>query len=1148
MKSFQVLDRNQKIHRNYFLEASAGTGKTFSIENIVVRLLVEKEELDFEKILVVTFTRAATRDLKVRIRANIENALAYLQGQETPPDYLQSIIEKGLLEVTHARKRLERALFCFDQAQIFTIHSFCARMLNEYVFEGGLRLDAISMDDPLPRTKMLAIVRDFFRTGINPKEYSEEEINLVLADFYGDLEKLENTLLDTICKGIDIEEVPPLSKQLDDFNAEMLALKKEYGMTSEAILQDFYLLAPLYRGLRDKKRQLKKEVIDKVTRFANLFDLEVWKEEEYNTLVADQLFLSTAFAPENMGSRSASQNIGKINIPNLSSVIRKHLSRFVSPTIIFARLACDCQKLFRKYLEKEEKFGFDEILKAMKDALANRDFLQNVQSKYKAAIVDEFQDTDPMQWEIFQQLFLGSGYLYLVGDPKQSIYAFRQADIYTYLSASKLLGEENLASLDTNYRSHPSLIHALNTLFATSNSPRLMPLPHLNQDMPYPEVKSPPNAVERGFSDGRGSVHFYIAEEASAATYPLEKMEQDHFFPFMVQEIQRLSKEDGIPLNQFTVLVSDRFQGKRVAAFLNRANIPTLLQRSGSLAESSALAAFRELLQAVFSPRNLSSLKTALGGKVIRWTHEQVRELEDSSKLEKILYQFHRLKRALYSEGIASFYQQMMHTCWHEDGCTVVEFLLSQEDSAEFYSDFQQIAEILFEFENSIRSTPEALLAFLDDFKTLFLNDDNRTKRLTDLTKNAVNIMTLHASKGLEFDVVFTLGLVKRSKAPEQLVPLLRNDHRCLVAVPDKGMTEYQKHCLEVDAEKIRQLYVGMTRAKVRLYTPVMIVPKSKNVSLGCASPMELFLARLGHPPIEQKDLYSRIHGYNGEPLREFIDKLPKETSITYTLLNTTPSIISSGEEEDQADLQEPNNVEIPGAEKYMHSFTSLSSVHAHKPSTISEAPHDFYAERKTPHTLPSGSETGNLLHKCLESIPLSIFKNVKQPSELQEIVRPYVIGNKYKEWNLVICEILFNAVYTSLEDGLRIVDIDPKQCFHETEFLYGSEIEKAPGYIKGFVDLIFEHRGKYYILDWKSNWLGPQYESYKKENLKNAMQEHNYFLQAQLYTEALQRYLRLVDPRPFKEIFGGVFYLYLRGLHPNFGNEFGVYHPRKCS
>ncbi|MFQ5729895.1 MAG: 3'-5' exonuclease, partial [Waddliaceae bacterium] len=580
--------------------------------------------------------------------------------------------------------------------------------------------------------------------------------------------------------------------------------------------------------------------------------------------------------------------------------------------------------------------------------------------------------------------------------------------------------------------------------------------------------------------------------------------------------------EDAIPLNQFAVLVADRFQAARTSDYLKQYNIPCITQRSGSLTESPALSALIDILKGVLNPYHESSLKTALGGKIIRWTHNQVRELVNPEKLEKVLYPFLELKRTLINDGMTSFYQHLMQTSWHEDGLTILERLLSQEGSAEFYHDLQQIAEILFEYEITHRPAPEGYLGFLGQFKTLFQDDDKRVMKLLDPTKQAVNIMTLHGSKGLEFDIVFTLGLLKRTRVPEQFLPLKKDNHRYLGVVHDKTQQEYKQHCFELDAEKIRQLYVGMTRARYRLYNPVAIVPRSKSVKLGCASPMELFLGKLENSV--------------AQGLCHFLDTLPEDVRMTYTLLHETPSILTSDNEKEQVDLQQPPKVTIPGTEKYIHSFSSLNTK-TPAPFSDKNPPHDFFAEVKTPHTLPSGSETGNLLHKCLEKLPSGFL----QPSELKDVIKPYLLKKKYQEWDFVLAEMLYNAMSTPLAEGLRLADVDPNKCFRETEFLYECGVKNAPGYLKGFIDLVFEYQDKYYLLDWKSNWLGSECQDYREEVLMKAMEEHNYYFQAQLYKDALKRYLRVIDNRPFEEIFGGVFYVFLRGLNPQFGNQFGV-------
>ena len=166
-KQFDVLDRSLNIHRNYLLEASAGTGKTFSIQNLVIRLLVEENtDLSLDKILIVTFTRAATRDLKIRIRANIAESIKCLEGKHVKlgqiPDYLKVYLENGELAINKAKKSLQQALFQFDQAQIYTLHSFCARMLRQFSMEGDMPIHAFSEDKPLCQSDLISVIRDYF--------------------------------------------------------------------------------------------------------------------------------------------------------------------------------------------------------------------------------------------------------------------------------------------------------------------------------------------------------------------------------------------------------------------------------------------------------------------------------------------------------------------------------------------------------------------------------------------------------------------------------------------------------------------------------------------------------------------------------------------------------------------------------------------------------------------------------------------------------------------------------------------------------------------------------------------------------------------------------------------------------------------------
>ena len=457
MKQFNVLDRNLVLHQHYLLEASAGTGKTFSIQNIVVRLLIEpqvetrsegkdgpSEPLLLQKILVVTFTRAATRDLKMRIRSNIEQALSDLQSWQSDhlipamaPDYLKGCMERGEAAVLQACKRLQQALFTFDYAPIFTIHSFCARMLRQFALESDMGLHSLAGDEALSQSEVMEIIRDFFRTGIRIENYSPAQLEILLKE-----DPCQRKLMRLIQGLYSFPSFPPFKELYLKVTKALFLLKSSLALNSENLISDFKTQASAYRN--HKGAETKIDTLTKVIRFAKLFDREEWSTQEVDGLIRDGLIWLKALDPHLLKGKPPNEDL--LHYPTFSACLRESLAMLIHEAGDFphllARLGGDCQKLLRRFQREEEKLSHDDVLRKMHEALDRGSFLGKVRAHYQAAIIDEFQDTDPLQWQIFSRLFLSDyprwkGYLYLVGDPKQSIYSFRQADIYTYLEAAK---------------------------------------------------------------------------------------------------------------------------------------------------------------------------------------------------------------------------------------------------------------------------------------------------------------------------------------------------------------------------------------------------------------------------------------------------------------------------------------------------------------------------------------------------------------------------------------------------------------------------------------------------------------------------------------------------------------------------------------
>ncbi|HEV8052688.1 MAG TPA: UvrD-helicase domain-containing protein, partial [Parachlamydiaceae bacterium] len=842
--------------------------------------------------------------------------------------------------------------------------------------------------------------------------------------------------------------------------------------------------------------------------------------------------------------------------PTLLALLRENLDPLVSKVrheaSIYSRLAGDCQKFVRRYQEQEEVFGHNDLLVQMRKAIDKPLFANQVRSNYAAAIVDEFQDTDPVQWEIFSQLFVPEnhawkGRLHLVGDPKQSIYAFRQADIYTYLDAAQKLGTGAVSTLGTNFRSHSSLIDALNILF--SSAADTFALPKLSGSLQYRDVNAGRKDAASVFS-GKPSLLFWeVRYERKKGKIPLKDMETDFLFSAIVKEILLLNEQEGIRFGQFAILISDQYQAARVCEYLREHDIPVKNQRGADFTFSHAVAEMRDLLNGVLNYGNTSSLNVALAGRLIGMAHWELQLLEDEETLFRIVKQLDGLKSILNQSGFAAFFSAFMRSSWHPDGKCVLVRLLKETNGLQFLREWQDLSDLLIAEEQSRNLFPHGVVAFLDELEELSRNEDERIKVYLNPDEDGVSVMTTHISKGLEFDIVIALGLInEREQKTNDLIALEMQNGFSLCSVEDKNDPRYLKFCEESDAEKMRQLYVALTRAKDRMYVPFAVDEDTKEVPVGSASPLDLFIAKLDKAPTDYAGLYSRIAAEDGSTIARVVARYPDKFGLEVLQKQLTP--LPKRKPASSPLLEAPGHIKIPSQLQSIQSFTSLSHTKTAGSQDTGNAlivPHDFISDDKNEHTLPSGSDTGVLLHKIFENVSFDLVKNMSSPMELNDLIVPYLRGTAYEAWEDAIATIIFKTLKSKLsKNGFCLADVDPKKIYRETEFLYPcdpksrmlNDATALPGYLKGVVDVFFEHDGKFYLLDWKSNWLGPTQDYYQPKHLEAAMKANNYDLQAAIYREAFERYLKIFDKRPFEDIFGGIIYLFVRGV----GSDSGIY------
>lgn len=1021
MTRFDPLAIDAPILGKHLLEASAGTGKTFSIEHIFIRLLLESS-LDLEEILVVTFTRASTRELTKRIKAALEEAIRFLETRNSPWEYLTLWEEKAV----EAKLRLKMALQCFERGQIFTIHGFCYRMLKEFSFEANV---SFSMKDPekigSPK-KLKKEALEFLEKKIDPKRLSPEQLSLLLKK-YRSLEALANFLIRS-----EKERPTPFSSLHDRFI--QLIKKVPYKPDEEKALLDYLALEQNYKKAGKKKDPLPqiKALIQALHDPENpLFFRRLLKEK-------GNVFSFLSKENEKVKTKPVA-----LFYPGLFEALS-----FLAPLI---REGSDessiCKTLAFLWHEKKEErfpdewFHPDEIIRKMQEALSRPLFVDKVQEKYRALIIDEFQDTDPFQWQIFQTLFLGRlekglKALYFVGDPKQSIYRFRKADIYTYIEAKKLLGEKSLYSLDTNFRSSKELVEALNALFEGF----FFSLPKKGEKILYAPVRSGRD-LPMDFQDGKGAVHAIVVEGKG-------DFFEEGLLPYAALEIERLSQEGYTP-SSFAILVKDRYQAEKALSLLQKRDIPAFAKSHTPIGRSETFKAIEELFYAAFFPNDLSYARALEVGPFAEFP------IPDLETLEK---------------GLVPFFQKL------------------QIEKIDFLDpfDLKQIVEELLFWEAKEGFSKEGLFDFLEEFKKLGIEEGGR--RRGEARKEAVQILTLHISKGLEFDIVFALGVASLPPDPEE-----------------------EKE--EYEAEKERQLYVALTRAKKRVYFPALLERREK-----------------GRSPIDC--LIEKKKG----PLLTFFEELKNKVSFTYEKLPLPYPIFwenqgEKGEKKERKRGEKKSPFFFP---QYIHSFTTLSLVKQRE--SLEPLSSSLYTE----HTIPRGKETGVFLHGIFEKIFSSPDPIWKDREKLERLIKEELFFTPFLPWEGAIFQMVDKALSTPLIGSFTLSCLNPQDVLAEMEFLF---LER-PHFVKGFIDLIFFYEGKYYLIDWKTNWLGKEEASYSNEAIDLAIKSHHYELQASIYAEALTRHLGQEAP-----LFGGAIYFFIRGgrfVHfmpekvPFFGRENG--------
>lgn len=1251
------------LYGERLIEASAGTGKTYTITGLYLRLLLGHgtkasgndtevcptafpRKLLVDEILVVTFTEAATQELKDRIRKRIKEARkafeAFMDEDALPGDPALKTLIQEISDTKDAITTLRYAERQMDEAAIFTIHGFCMRMLQQHAFESGSLFNVQMCDDD--REFKYQAVKDYWRQQFYP--LPKPLVQVVLECWSTPEDLLNETgylLSDTplnFAQDYAIEDIEAAHQtyveQIDAFKQRLLSGLAELHST---ILSD--VQAKRLDGRSFSKNNVAKWATA-IERWASeptvgYFipkELEHFGKNKLEAKAKDELSVNWALAETIQTFMDQP--------PQLKPALKQH-----AITI--------CRDIYKRQKAQLGLLTFDDQISTMARALTQRGesdeleagfaFAQKLRTQFPVAMVDEFQDTDQSQYQIFSRIYsrryaqssvanhdVG---LFMIGDPKQAIYAFRGGDIFTYMKARQNVSDHY--TLGTNWRSSEAMVAAVNQLFNCSDSPFIY-----DQDIPFAPVSSSPKAqhmtwmiegeVQPALTLWQPDTDELLAKDSDYLSMMTEGTANE------VARLLTLSDQGQLVLNTGTdsdtlapsdiaILVRNFGQAQRIRTALAERGIASVYSSDrSSVFEQQEAKVLLRILKAALLPESESLVKAAIGSDLFGWKVSQLNRLnEDELVWEQSVMQFKRFHQVWASQGVLPAFHQLMVEQ------QIAIYLSKQINGERRLTDLLHLCELLQNQSKSVESQ-YALVSWLEErIQQPNQNAQEQQLRL-ESEDNLVKVVTYHKSKGLEYDVVFAPFVSYFWPNHRQGISVTHDEEgNSLVDVTDQHKTDVAKERI---AEDIRLLYVTLTRSVYACYLGLpglMPGTKSKPDPKVCPKYMsETGLGWLvGQGKTVSPDLLERaiqawlslgreacviertLPNLNYTEYQSLGKELPKlqvnefSTRIDYNWWVTSYSRLVSDSHHAPKGLPEVErelaandavltsdydaSVETKGEDANLQDPIVSASV------VIAEPQADTFAYDI--HHFPKGAEAGTFLHLLFETIEYqecqddsarTIIRELLMASPIsyqlidRELPSYRLLGKTEQEtealksevierWVDVLHEMVVNVLARSLkqtnlqtdDDQYREVDAPvlmqtaPEQRLVEMEFLiplaeldchkvnriiqqdsltaraaFGLTFPQVQGMLKGFIDLTFEFDGKFYVLDWKSNFLGVDAEAYTQAAMEEAMLEHRYDFQYQLYTLALHRYLKSRLPDyDYDTHIGGAYYVFLRGV-----------------
>ncbi|MHA1018564.1 exodeoxyribonuclease V subunit beta [Enterobacter mori] len=1134
------------------IEASAGTGKTYTIAALYLRLLLGlggtaafPRPLSVEELLVVTFTEAATAELRGRIRANIHELRISCLRQSTDNPLYASLLEE-IADKQQAAHWLLLAERQMDEASVFTIHGFCQRMLSLNAFESGMLFEQQLIEDESELRYQACA--DFWRRHCYPLQRDIAEA--VHALWKGPEELLR--AIDRYLQGEApvIKSPPPADETLtsrhEKIVTQIATLKQKWNASVgeiASILEN--------SGIDRKKfnRGNQGKWIDKISAWA--------QEETRGYQLPDAL---EKFSQRFLTERTKADGI----VPEhpLFVAIESLLAEPLTLNdLMITRAMTEIREAVAREKRRRGELGFDDMLSRLDAALCSENgeaLAAAIRTRFPVAMIDEFQDTDPQQYRIFRRIWRQQPdtALLLIGDPKQAIYAFRGADIFTYMKARSEVAAHY--TLETNWRSAPGMVESVNTLF------KQMDAAFMFREIPFLPVKfAEKNASLRFEFNGvtQPAMNLWLLDGEGCGVGDYQSAMAQHCAAQIRDWLSagargeavlwRGEQANPVKASDITVLVRSRQEAALVRDALTLLNIPSVyLSNRDSVFETLEAQEMLWLLQAVLAPERESTLRSALASAMMGLNARDIDALNnDEEAWDNVVEEFAHYRERWQKRGVMAMLRELMAKR------QIAENMLATAGGERRLTDILHISELLQEAGTQLESEHALVRWLSQQIADPNSNSSSQQMRL-ESDKHLVQIVTIHKSKGLEYPLVW-LPFIANYRVQDQA---FYHDRESFEAVLDLSKAESSVELAEAErlAEDLRLLYVALTRSIWHCSLGIAPLFRRRGEKSG---ETDFHLSALGRliqlgEPKDAAGLRQCIEALCGDHIALHIPSSPDNSRWQMP-------------EQPVADLN-ARQIKRTLADDWR--VTSYSGLQQHGQSIAQDLMPKLDVDAAgvgdvlpepalTPHQFPRGASPGTFLHSLFEELDFT------QPVSTEWVLKMLQSGGFDEKWQPVLTDWVTAILQAPLtQQGISLNQLTAKDKQVEMEFylpiaspLKADALDalireydplsagcpplnfrQVQGMLKGFIDLVFRHEGRYYLLDYKSNWLGDSSDAYTQDAMASAMQQHRYDLQYQLYTLALHRYLRhrIADYR-YEDHFGGVIYLFLRGVDatdPNSG------------